>query len=152
MIVAKPHDLVARMRDVANAGAYAIEGEDREAFEVAARELGFATTTIDLAGCVDRTAVIQRLAIALAFPAWFGGNWDALADCLADLSWRPAAGYLLLLDNAGAWRGSSPEDFAVLIDILAEAAARWAIDDIPFWAVVPLNACRHDASPGFDAT
>jgi hypothetical protein len=48
----------------------------------------------------------------LAFPAWFGHNWDALADCLTDLSWLPAAGYVLIWDGYGtlgraevkAWR------------------------------------------------
>ncbi|MGW2997195.1 barstar family protein, partial [Streptomyces sp. NPDC001193] len=24
-------------------------------------------------------------------PSWFGGNWDALADALIDLSWLPRA-------------------------------------------------------------
>ncbi|WP_446686701.1 barstar family protein [Pseudofulvimonas gallinarii] len=27
------------------------------------------------------------MAAVFRFPEWFGDNWDALADCLADLSW-----------------------------------------------------------------
>ena len=34
--------------------------------------------------------MLQRIASALGFPSWFGGNWDALFDCLADLSWQSA--------------------------------------------------------------
>jgi hypothetical protein len=44
----------------------------------------------DVAGCSDKAGLLARTADALEFPAWFGHNWDALADCLTDLAWRPA--------------------------------------------------------------
>ena len=31
--------------------------------------------------------LLRRLAEALRFPDYFGHNWDALSDCLRDLSW-----------------------------------------------------------------
>ncbi|MCZ7655132.1 MAG: barstar family protein [Rhodocyclaceae bacterium] len=34
----------------------------------------------------DRTTLFECLATTLKFPDWFGHNWDALADCLSDLS------------------------------------------------------------------
>lgn len=37
---------------------------------------------------------------ALLFPGWFGWNWDALSDCLRDLNWLPADGYLIVVENA----------------------------------------------------
>lgn len=60
-------------------------------------------------------------AAALEFPDWYRGNWDALLDCLSDLSWRPAPGYLVIWPEYGrlapaAWRTG----FAVL----REAASR----------------------------
>jgi ribonuclease inhibitor len=33
----------------------------------------------------SRTALHDALARGLAFPDWYGGNWDALFDCLTDL-------------------------------------------------------------------
>ena len=41
---------------------------------------------VDLAGCSDKATLLARLAAALQFPDWFGHNWDALSDCLTDLS------------------------------------------------------------------
>jgi hypothetical protein len=62
--------------------------------------------------------MLQRIANALGFPSWFGGNWDALFDCLADLSWRPAAGHVLLLEHADRLRQEAPEVFDTAVAIL----------------------------------
>jgi hypothetical protein len=87
---------------------------------------------IDLAGPAGKDALIGRIAKALAFPEWFGANWDALEDCLSDLSWMTAGGFVLLIEGAAqlplAERGT-------LVDILASAAASWAERKRPFFAV-----------------
>lgn len=41
--------------------------------------------TIDCSGIVDVKAMHHALAEALAFPAWYGNNYDALHDCLTDI-------------------------------------------------------------------
>ena len=82
-------------------------------------------------------ALLDEIAAALAFPATFGGNWDALADSLGDLSWLPAPGYVLLLDHSTGLRESAPDDFAILLEILDEAARTHARAGVPFWAVLP---------------
>ena len=81
---------------------------------------------------------MERLAAAMRLPTWFGGTWDSLADVLGDLSWQPAVGYLLLIEHAADLRDASPDDFDTLLEILNEAAFRWAEDDRPFWAILPM--------------
>ena len=99
--------------------------------------LDFAAVAIDLAGCADKQEALRRLGAALKFPGWFGGNWDALADCLADMSWWPAAGYLLLLEHPAGWREAEPEEFDTALEIIEEAAQGWAAQHKPFWALLP---------------
>ena len=87
---------------------------------------------IGLAGAKDKDAVLERVAKALAFPQWFGGNWDALEDSLNDLSWIETGGHVLLIEGA---RELPPAVSGMLVDILSSAAASWAARKCPFFAV-----------------
>ena len=40
----------------------------------------------DCSQAVDRKAVLDEIARAADFPAWFGGNLDALNDCLGEIN------------------------------------------------------------------
>ena len=98
--------------------------------------LGLDAVRIDLAGCSDKAGLLERVAAALAFPDWFGGNWDALYDCLADLAWREAAGWLLVLENTGDLRRHAPEALDTAVAILGDAAEAWAARGRVFRAFV----------------
>jgi len=96
------------------------------------RSLGFDCVRIDLAGCADKTELLERIARAFEFPAWFGHNWDALFDCLADLAWRRAPGYVLVLEHAGELRDSAPEVFDTALAILGDVATAWQERGVAF--------------------
>ena len=117
--------LVERLRDAGRSGVYRVSRAD-ETLD-AAREGGLALAQVSYA---QKSRLMENLAAALGFPAWFGANWDALEDCLADLSWRPASGYVLLFDNAQAG-----DDLGVLVDVLRASAESWAARGKPFFAV-----------------
>jgi hypothetical protein len=93
---------------------------------------GLRVARINLAGVRDKAALLQVVARALAFPAWFGGNWDALEDCLTDLSWHKADGHVLLIEGADEM---PQDDLGVFRDVLESAAAYWAERARPFFAV-----------------
>lgn len=131
-------DLTALLADPAASGAYFVDVRDRTALVESATALGFAIATVDCGSVRDRAAALAHIARALRFPDWFGGNWDALADCLGDLSWLAGDGYLLLFDHSSAWREAEPEAFATLLEILNDAGRRWAEVGTPFWALLPL--------------
>lgn len=90
---------------------------------------GHSCIRIDLAACTTKAELLTRIAHALHFPDWFGHNWDALADCLRDLSWLPGTGWRIEFNNVEALSSAEPETFATLLDILAEAASFWTDHD-----------------------
>lgn len=122
--------LLQRLSDATRSGVYRTTRTDE--IRAVARGSGLKVAGIELAGAADKDALLARFAQALAFPAWFGGNWDALEDCLSDLSWLPAKGYVLLIEGAAGLR---PEEHGTLVDILAAAAAAWKERKRPFLAV-----------------
>ncbi len=130
-------DLRSILADAEHSGAYFIDVRDTEAMAATAEALDYAVLRVDLAGCLDKAGLMQRLAPAGAFPDWFGGNWDALSDALGDLSWRQAPGYAWLLENAADWRAAHPEEFDTLLEVFNEAAFEWARTGVPFWALLP---------------
>jgi RNAse (barnase) inhibitor barstar len=78
----------------------------------------------------DKENLLRAIAAALRFPDWFGRNWDALEDCLTDLSWLPADGYVLVFEQA-----RPGDEFGVLVDVLRSSAAHWAGRGKPFFAL-----------------
>lgn len=91
-----------------------------------ARAAGLEVVRIPLAGVAGKGALLERFAAALAFPDWFGANWDALEDCLGDLSWRPDQGRVLLIDGFESLASGAREDFRVLLELLTDVAEYWA--------------------------
>lgn len=75
-------------------------------------DAGWCFTEVSLAGVTDKKELLSTLAQQLDFPDHFGHNWDAVADCLADLA-PQAPGVVLRL--RGLWR--IPEG---LVDPLVE--------------------------------
>ena len=120
--------LLQRLQDASRSGVYRTSG----AAPVldATRGSNLDVVSIRLHGRAGRDAVLGAIAEALAFPSWFGGNWDALEDCLADLSWRRAAGRVLLFEGA-----TPGDELGILVDVLAGSAEFWAGRGTSFFAV-----------------
>ena len=122
--------LLQRLSDASKSGVYRTSRSD-EILD-ATRGSTLCVARIELAGAADKEALIGRIAKALAFPEWFGGNWDALEDCLSDLSWLTAGGYVLLIEGAA---DAPLVERGTLVDILESAATSWVERGRPFFAV-----------------
>jgi len=96
---------------------------------------GLDVASIGLTDVAAKDALLERFAAALAFPAWFGGNWDALEDCLGDLSWREDRGRLLLIEGFESLASTSRDDFRILLDLLGDVAQHWSRQGRAFYAV-----------------
>ncbi len=72
----------------------------------------------------------------LKLPSYFGGNWDALADCVRDFNWLDGKGYVLHITSPEKFAKASPDDYQTALDVLAEAADYWKSKDMPFVVLV----------------
>jgi len=127
--------LLAESRE---AGAFFLTERDLEALNSAAREAGLHAVTLDLAGCDGKAGLLRRVAAAFDFPDHFGHNWDALEDCLRDLGWIDAPGYVVGIAHSGALRAASGDDYATFVSILEDSSDYWRERGLPFWAFIAL--------------
>jgi hypothetical protein len=93
---------------------------------------GWRVMALALDGDSDKGSVLAGFATAGRFPDWVAPNWDALQDALRDLSWAPAAGYVVLIDGWDRFAAGSGEDAVVLRDVLERAVGWWADAGTPF--------------------
>ena len=117
------------------AGVY-LTGPDTRLIAEAARTAGLALWRIDIGHVHDKQDFIGLVAKALAFPDWFGGNWDAFEDCLGDLSWHAAPGYVLLLEHGKHFGAGHKQEFVTAVEVLDGVAQYWQGQSKPFWAIV----------------
>jgi Barstar (barnase inhibitor) len=122
--------LLQRLSDASKSGVYRAPRADEILEAAGGGTLRIAR--IDLAQVRGKESLMQHIAHALEFPRWFGGNWDALEDCLTDLSWSKSGGHVLLIEGAAGLPG---DELGILVDILASAASWWAERNHPFFAV-----------------
>ena len=122
------------------AGVYHLPHGDRDKASAAGEANGYCVFPVDLRRVRDKEELLDTLAKALAFPEWFGHNYDALYDCLCDMGWRPAEGYLILLGHCDGIHGRAEQDFITLLDIFNRAAEEWRQQGINFWCLVDMQA------------
>ena len=117
--------LIDRLQDASRSGVYRAARADEIESAVRGSALSLVRIEFD-----EKSRLLQNIAAALRFPEWFGNNWDALEDCLSDLSWHDAAGHVLLFD-----RVTPGDDLGVLMDVLRSSAEYRAGRGKPFFAV-----------------
>ena len=69
--------------------------------------------------------LLDEFAAAYQFPHYFGENWNALVDCMSDLSWMPAARYLMVIRNADVMLSQAPELFRAFVGTINAIARDW---------------------------
>jgi|SRR5215831_3366562 len=116
-----------RLRSAAPPWAHLVVLKPGETAESALRvPRGFVTRTIDGRRCRTKAAFLAEAAQALAFPEDAGRNWDAFEECLADLEWLPAKGYLVIITDAGALLCESEDDYDTFVEIVEDVGREWA--------------------------
>lgn len=75
-------------------------------------------------GIRSKQKLLRVLADKLQFPDYFGENWDALEECLRDLSWLKHR--RISLCHADLPFGSGGENRQIYLQILQSAAHHWS--------------------------
>jgi len=137
--MSSPNPFFSVLSDARRSGIYNLPAQGATPIIEAAHELGFAVFRVSLEGVSDKDTFLAKLAQALHFPEWFGGNWDALSDCLSDLSWVEGEGYLVLLEDCETFAARAQSDFLTAADIFNTTAAVWREDGRAFWTFADLH-------------
>lgn len=128
------------LADAGKAGVYHLPHIDKKQLVGAAKDGGLAAFRVNLTKVGDKEQMLAAIAKSLKFPRGFGHNFDALADCLADMAWKPADGYLVLLEHCDGIHNQAEEDFVSTLNIFERAASDWREEGIPFWCLVEMKA------------
>ena len=137
------------LRDPARSGVFRLPETVAWVSQVSATD--FAVWRVNLAKVRSKAGLLAALAKTLEFPDWFGHNWDALQDCLTDLSWRPALRYVVVLENCEGLAASAPEAFETTLEVFRHAARWWAGEQVPFWVFVGGLGENQPRLPSVDA-
>lgn len=84
----------------------------------------------------SKATFLDSFATALSFPDYFGKNWDAFNDCITDMMWLPAPGYVLLYDNVSHFAVSQPKDWSTARSLLTQAASYWNAKNRPMYILL----------------
>jgi RNAse (barnase) inhibitor barstar len=71
----------------------------------------------------------------LAFPDYFGHNWDAVADCLTDLNFSPTEIYILIFKGFNNFADRYPQEWQTLQDICTTTIEYWQDCDVRLYIV-----------------
>jgi RNAse (barnase) inhibitor barstar len=121
---------------------------DKVAVVNAANELGLSLVVADCDRARSRSAVLRAIAKAVDFPEFFGGNLDALYDCLCDTVLDQKMGTVLWLYKLHSGDPTLAEDAGRIVSVCADAAD-FARENGRTFAYVVEHAGKHpDPEPG----
>jgi RNAse (barnase) inhibitor barstar len=125
------------LADKKSSGLYALSGAPRiQALREQCEESGRAFFHLNLEGIDSKERFMDLCAGVFNLPDYFGRNWDALEDCLKDMRWIKADGFVILYENFGALAERATEDFEESMEILSDAAEYWSENDKPMLALL----------------
>lgn len=114
------------------AGPYRLPRQRQQAIDEEIAALGLPLITLQPEQVADAAAWLQSAGKQLQLPAHFGGNFDALYDCLCDREILPQSGLVLQIGDTAAL-GEAGLD--TLIAVLQAVADEWRDQERSFWAL-----------------
>ena len=133
-------------------GLVDVSSTERDEVIKAAEEEGLTAFVVDCDRARSRSAVLRAVVKAVDFPEFFGGNLDALYDCLCDTVLDQKVGMFLWFHNLHSGDPALEED-AVAIENVCKDAVEFAANNGRSFAFHIVHAGRHpDPEPGVAPT
>ncbi len=107
-------------------------------------EYGFQLFYINGKNVTSKAEFFQASAETMNFPDYFGYNWDAFNDCINDLSWFSAAGYILLYSQPDNLAQNDHSEWLIALDVFQEAVEYWARTDTPMYVLLKTESLSLD--------
>ncbi|MER8012383.1 barstar family protein [Streptomyces sp. NPDC094149] len=87
---------------------------------------------LDGARMTNQASLFGEFQEKLQFPEYFGKNWNALDECLADLDWLDERGFLLVIESGNSLLCDEDEEVRGMFgSLLTDIAQEWAESDSP---------------------
>lgn len=83
---------------------------------------------------------------SLRLPKYFGRNWDALEECLRDLSWLPPTQAIAIIHEDLPF-GPGGENRAIYLDILRDVLDHWSTTGNRRMQVIFPSTAQSDLTP-----
>lgn len=106
---------------------------ERQALENLRHELALRSEIFEIEHAINgEKELFRSLAKAMAFPDYFGGNWDAVDEALREIEPAMGRGIVLIVQHAETLWTKHPRLAGLLVETWLGAAEDWRRDNTPF--------------------
>lgn len=116
-----------------SAGVYLVPHGEISLLQDAIRQSNYAYFPLDGTGINNKASFLQACANVMYFPSYFGHNWDAFDECIRDLSWYRAPGYVIWFEAFNQFLEQDPASWNVALRLFRSAVEEWHAQGIPFY-------------------
>ena len=68
---------------------------------------------------------LNHAATVMHFPDYFGNNWDSFEECLTDLEWVDAEGFLIYFDHTDGFAQHHESQLETVVELFQDAVDAW---------------------------
>jgi RNAse (barnase) inhibitor barstar len=68
---------------------------------------------------------LNHASTVMHFPDYFGNNWDAFEDCITDMEWIDAEGFLIYFDHTEAFAEHHESQLETVVELFQDAVSYW---------------------------
>lgn len=133
-------------------GLVDVSSSEQDEVIKAAEAEGLAAFVVDCDRARSRSAVLRAVVKAVDFPEFFGGNLDALYDCLCDTVQDQKSGLFMWFDNLHSGDPALEAD-AIAIENVCKDVVEFSANNSRVFAYHIVHAGKHpDPEPGVAPT